>query len=634
MHPREFGNYRILKLLPPGGMGRVYLAEHVTTGRRIALKLIDSGPDRERAEIAEAERRGATLQERLCRIDPRIADVLGYGDLDNFFYIEMEYIDGEDLSEVLSRGPLGVPFAARIGCDLCETLILAHGFTAEIDGHSYRGVVHGDLKPRNVRITPDGQVRVLDFGIAKALSHTRQATTNQFGSSQYSSPERLNTGEVDFASDLWSVAVVLYETVTGRPYFEADNGPKLDYLIRNYRQHQPLPPGLPAGFAAILYQALHPNPVYRYRSAGEFAADLRAFLEGRQPEAQRLPPPSAEPADDLERTRRTAAPPQSAIDSEATRRTTPQSAAAAPPYVPHEPPKPFRPAGTKRLLTPRRRQIRAAITLAVLLGIFWFIGNEISVWQAGQALRTELETDRLTDMDAAWTRYTALAKRNHAPLVLWGTRRAVLSRMIGFADRVIDEYRNSEAPSVSEGDWIRAKGVLDKALELDPGDREIRGKRFLAEGHIARIRGTAKANGRLLNEARSKFEQSSQLLGGAPDPYLGLARLYVYALKDVERAEEALRQADRRGHEMGRREKAQLGDGYRDRAERLLREADRAAGLPEERDFLKRAKKDFERAEDYYRDIVPFAGSATTLRRVLDSIAHLDVRMDHLEEGS
>ena len=628
MHPREFGKYRILKLLPPGGMGRVYLAEDTTSGRRVALKLIDAGPGREQAEIAEAERRGARLQEQLCRIDPRIADVLGYGDLDGFFYIEMEYVEGEDLSEVLSRGPLGVPFAARIGCDLCETLIRAHGFSATVDGQQYRGVVHGDLKPRNIRITPAGQVRVLDFGIAKALSMTRQATTNRFGSSQYSSPERLNTGEVDFASDLWSVAVVLFETVTGRPYFEADSGPKLDAQIRSYRTWKPLPPALPAPFTAILRQSLHPNPTYRYRSAGEFAADLRTFLEGRRPLALIQPPPDPAVDDDPEKTRRTA-PPYGAsapADAEATRRTQPasQNAGAVPP-----PPKPFKPVGSK---SPTQRRAVALAVVALLLSLTYLIWNEVTVYSGGRALVHELETDRLTDMNVAWERYVALAKRNHAPLVLWGTRRAVLGRMIAFADRVITDYRNSDAPAVSEGDWVRAKAVLERALELDPGDREIRGKKALAEGHIARIRGTGKAVGKLLNESRSKFEESAEALPRSPDPYLGLARLHVYALKDVDRAEDALKQADKRGHELGRREKAQLADGYRDRAERLMREAERASGLPEEKDYLKRARKDFERAERYYRDIVPFAGSATSLRRVLDYLASLDVRLDEIED--
>jgi len=223
MHPREFGRYRIVRLLPKGGMGTVYLAIDTVKNQQIALKLIEQGPDPDRQEIAAAERRGAMLQEQLCRLDRRVTRIHSYGELEGFFYIEMEYIEGNDLSEVLRSGPLGIPFAARIGCDLCEVLSHAHNLVITTDGHQYRGVVHGDIKPRNIRITPDGEVRVLDFGIAKALSLTRSYTQIQFGSSQYSSPERLLTGEVNIASDLWSVAVVLFEIVVGRPYFEAAN---------------------------------------------------------------------------------------------------------------------------------------------------------------------------------------------------------------------------------------------------------------------------------------------------------------------------------------------------------------------------------------------------------------------------
>ncbi|MEJ7607014.1 MAG: serine/threonine-protein kinase, partial [Bryobacteraceae bacterium] len=190
--PTRFGKYRIVKLLPLGGMGRVYLA--LDGERQVALKLIDHGPNPEQAEIVEAERRGAILQARLCGLDSRVTVINDYGDLDNFFFIEMEYVEGQDLSELLAKAPLGVPFAARIGRDLCQVLQHAHSFSAEIDGQRYQGIVHGDIKPRNIRITPDGRVKVLDFGIAKALSLTRKFTVNRFGSSLYSSPERLSTG--------------------------------------------------------------------------------------------------------------------------------------------------------------------------------------------------------------------------------------------------------------------------------------------------------------------------------------------------------------------------------------------------------------------------------------------------------
>lgn len=620
MHPREFGKYLVRKLLPPGGMGRVYLAEDSTTGRLVALKLIEKAAGPEYEEILEAEHRGARLQEHLCRIDSRIADVLGYGELNGFFYIEMEYIDGQDLSEVLDHGPLGVPFAARIGRDLCQTLEHAHNFTTSLDGHSYYGVVHGDIKPRNIRITPQGEVRVLDFGIAKALSLTRRFTENRFGSSQYSSPERLTTGDVDISSDLWSVGVVLYEIVTGRPYFEEESGARLENSIRNYRDYRPISPHLPSPFQAILRKALHPDPSARYQTAAEFALDLDSFLSGRQTVAEMFPVPVA-PAEDDDRTRRISTP-QKSGDTDATRRTS----------IPSKSHKKKLEQRPKRPLTPVQRRIRAAVAALLVLGSIWFVTNEISVYRAASALRLDLETERLKDMNVAWERYHELALRNHTPLLLWGTRRTLLSRMMSSADRVITDYRNTDAPTVTEADWQRAAVVYEKALDLVPGDKEIRGKLYLANGHLNRIRGTARSNGKLLTEARQRFEESRDLLPKSPDPWLGLARLYVYSLKDVDKAKEALNQAKKRGHEMGRREKAQLGDGYRDRAERLLREADRATGNPEEEDYLERAKTDFDRAEDLYREIVPFGGTANSLRRVLDLLDHVELRLRIVRE--
>jgi tetratricopeptide (TPR) repeat protein len=206
--------------------------------------------------------------------------------------------------------------------------------------------------------------------------------------------------------------------------------------------------------------------------------------------------------------------------------------------------------------------------------------------------------------------------------------------MISSADRVIDDYRSSEGLTVTEADWLRAQAVLARALQLDPGDKDIRGKMYLCDGHINRIRGTARGNGKMLNEARARFESAQELIPKSPDPYLGLARLYVYSLRDVEKAEQAVKAAGKRGYSIGRREKAQLGDGYRERAERLLREADKATGLPEEKDYLERARDDFERAQDFYRDIVPFAGSANSLRRVLDFSDHVELRLKIIKEGA
>jgi hypothetical protein len=263
--------------------------------------------------------------------------------------------------------------------------------------------------------------------------------------------------------------------------------------------------------------------------------------------------------------------------------------------------------------------------------LFLLFFNEYTVWRRASALAREIDSEKLTDIDTAWTRYEMLAKASVLPVVYSGARRSLQSRLIGGADRVITEYRTSDAPTVTENDWVRAQAALARALQLEPGDKQIRGRMYVCEGHLARIRGTSRNAAKLLHDSRAKFEEARELMPRSPDPYLGLARLYVYSLGDVEKAEEALRNADRRGYELGRREKAQLADGYKSRGDKFMREAARAAGLPEENDYLKRAKEDYRRAEDLYREIVPFGGSAAGLRRVFDQLELIEVRLESIK---
>src|SRR5213079_2686038 len=144
----------------------------------------------------------------------------------------------------------------------------------EIDGKEIHGIVHGDIKPKNIRIDSRGQVRVLDFGIAKALSLTRRLTRNEFGSVPYGSPERLEAGEVNELSDLWSLAVMLYEMVTGLQPYHAESTERLERMIRSRIPPPPAPDPCPEPVRRILVKALDPEPDLRYQTAREFIADL------------------------------------------------------------------------------------------------------------------------------------------------------------------------------------------------------------------------------------------------------------------------------------------------------------------------------------------------------------------------
>ena len=212
---RHLGKYEILRKLGRGGMADVYLAQDSEMGGTVALKLIEHSGDQDTRDAIAAERRGAELQARLADVDRRVVKVYGAGDVDGYFFVAMEYIDGQDLADLMRRGPLAVSFAADVAIAVAETLEHAHCLEVAIDGKDCRGIVHGDIKPKNIRVDAHGEVRVLDFGIAKALSLSRRLTRNEFGSVPYASPERLDLGEVNALSDLWSLGVMLYEMTTG-----------------------------------------------------------------------------------------------------------------------------------------------------------------------------------------------------------------------------------------------------------------------------------------------------------------------------------------------------------------------------------------------------------------------------------
>ncbi|MDE3168029.1 MAG: serine/threonine protein kinase, partial [Acidobacteriota bacterium] len=314
---RKVGSYEILHKLGRGGMADVYLAVETTRGHQVALKLIEHAPDADTRDSIEAERRGSLLQARLAEIDPRVVRVYDAGDAGGFFYVAMEYVEGQDLSDLMRRGPLATGFAVETAAAVARTLEHAHSLQAQQDGREFRGIVHGDIKPKNIRIDARGEVRVLDFGIAKALSLSRKLTRNEFGSVPYASPERLESGEVDFSSDLWSLAVMLYEMIAGAQPFRGSSTEQLERRIRNHVPAAPLPESTPEPLRRILAQALSPDPAMRYAGAAAFAADLEAFREGREV--------SAPPLDDPGATRRTAPRDE---DGEATRRTARDPSAA------------------------------------------------------------------------------------------------------------------------------------------------------------------------------------------------------------------------------------------------------------------------------------------------------------------
>jgi serine/threonine protein kinase len=325
---QQIGKFEILRKLGRGGMADVYLALDRETNRQVALKVLEIGTDQDALDTLAAERHGAILQARLCGIDPHVATVHEYGETERFFFIAMEHVEGDDLSTLLQRGPLAPDRAIEIAIEVCSLLVTAHGLLLTVEGEPHQGVIHGDLKPKNIRIAPDGRVKVLDFGIAKALSLTRKLTRNDFGSVAYASPERLESGEVDIHSDLWSVGVVLYEALTGRQPYREVNTRRLEEVIRSRRAPPSLPATCSPALQRVVARALTPDFARRYPTAMDFKADLVALRENR-PTIADLQPAVHDP----DATRRTAiVPPLPKLptDVDATRRTMPPPAEGAP----------------------------------------------------------------------------------------------------------------------------------------------------------------------------------------------------------------------------------------------------------------------------------------------------------------
>ena len=633
------GRFTLLRKLPAGGMGRVFEADDPHTGRRVALKLIDLGADADSQQIVKAERLGAELQKQLCAMDSRVTQILEFGEMPGYFYIVMEYVDGEDVSEIAHGKGLASAFAARIAQDVLEVLDRAHTLSTTIEGRPARGIVHGDVKPRNIRITPDGSVKVLDFGIAKALSMTRNFTQNVFASVQYSSPERMATGEVDVSSDLWGVAVVLYELLAGHPYFQAETGSKLEHLIRNYRQPSPLPGHWPEPLRQVVAQALSPDPRVRYRTAAEFAIALQRFRNG-----EAISPAAPPPLDDATRrvvqntdatvrTQRThpAHNGTFAAGADATRKTVPNNTAyASTPktvFATPPPPLPRRRSAAGRVL----RVFSAALLIIVLVVGYMFV-SEYIVWRKATQLASDLSSEKQQSLDAAWREYSQLASRSHVPMSLWSAKSALRERLMSDADHTISRYQESDVPAVPESDWIRVRAEVAHALELDPNDKNIHGKLRLIEGHLARIRGSARRDGRLLEESRQDFEDAAKYMKRSPDPWLGLARLDIYSLHDLEGGEAAIKGAERRGHDIGKRETAELADGYRYQGERAM-DVGRRAPTPADttRDY-QIAERDLDHARELYESILPWGGATAGINRVNLSQGRLAARRSAAKE--
>jgi eukaryotic-like serine/threonine-protein kinase len=635
---QRIGPYEILHEIGRGGMAQVFLANDTRTSQCVALRLVPTGGGYETDGTLEAERWGARLQEQFCLANPHVPRVYSHGTEDNYFYIAMEYLEGQNLSEVIAGGPLPPARAIHIAIQLCDFLEAAHAFEATIDGRPLRSLLHGDLQPRNIRILAGDRVKVLDFGIAKALSLSRKVTRNDFGSIAYLSPERLETGDIDTQADLWAVGVLLYEMVSGSRPFEAPDTRRLEQRIQSGRPPAPLDKGCPAGLQAIAAKLLTGDPAQRYSNAAAIREDLERAAAAAETQAEREGWPTR--AFDEPATRRTRQP--DPAPAEATRRTT---AAQPPPQVITNPPAAvpvavpaLRPPPAATIRPPKRRR-RWFLRMVVVLFAIIMISREFRDVTTAQRLAAIVPTQELDETLETWKEYERLRARG----VRTGTsdlRRALTQQTIVLADRVFGNYRTPQ-PTVREAQWRTVREALGEALVANPGDERLQAAMRYCDGHLHRINGEARKSKKMLVEAKQEFteavtafREAAELRPDWPDPFLGLMRTFIYGLEDVDHGADALEQAQRLGYPQSDRETVQLADGYRARADSFMRTAQTLSGMPQEHDYLTRASEGYQQALELYTKAIGFGDTPRSIRATQRRASQVEERLAELAEKS
>jgi serine/threonine protein kinase len=274
--------YRVVSLLGTGGMGQVFRVEDARSGQALALKVLRPVDTDDTDRVRRFQREIQVL----TRIQhPAVLHILDWGESPAGLYFVTELVDGEDLKMAIRRRGAWPPAeAAALGATLAEALAAAHA----------QGVVHRDVKPNNVMIARDGSVRLLDFGLARGAGidvTTLTRTGTILGTPGYMSPEQFDATGVDERSDLYSLGVVLYETLTGRLPFRGHT--PIAIALAHKTEPPPLPralrPGIPAWLERVVLRCLEKDPARRYASAAELAADLRRPRDAHAPRVRALP---------------------------------------------------------------------------------------------------------------------------------------------------------------------------------------------------------------------------------------------------------------------------------------------------------------------------------------------------------
>ena len=267
------GRFEVLAPLGEGGMGVVYRAKDRDLGDIVALKLVRSETMQNDPNALERFKDEVRLARRISHRN--VARTHDFGEADGVYYVTMEYVAGTPLKELLkTRGRLPVDATVSVGKQLCRALEAAHE----------QGIIHRDVKPQNIVVAPDGLVKVMDFGIARAVERKKGMTQTGLvvGTPEYMAPEQLMGEPLDQRVDLFAAGVVLYECLTGRRPHEAESPMALvsKVLTEPIVPPHEVTPDVPLALSLLVARALARNPADRPRGAGEMYDELARVGEG------------------------------------------------------------------------------------------------------------------------------------------------------------------------------------------------------------------------------------------------------------------------------------------------------------------------------------------------------------------
>ena len=269
----KLGNYEILSAIGAGGMGEVYRARDTKLGREVAIKVLPEELSKDPDRLSRFEREAKLLA---SLNHPAVATLYGFEE----GYLVMELVEGETLAERIGRGPVSVDEALPLFMQIAEGLEAAHE----------KGIIHRDLKPANIKVTPEGQVKILDFGLAKAFAPPESEVDDSsqsptltkgtalgaiMGTAAYMSPEQAKGHAVDKRTDVWAFGCCLYESLTAQRPFPGDNvAETLARVIEREPDWSALPPGIPSGITRLLRRCVRKKRRDRLRDIGDARLEL------------------------------------------------------------------------------------------------------------------------------------------------------------------------------------------------------------------------------------------------------------------------------------------------------------------------------------------------------------------------